>query len=63
MTSEQRKLYLSGMYFPDRVIFEGKVDVKTKEEWDEDCPVRLTSQAFGSIPIAAINKIKYYRNS
>lgn len=62
MTSEQRKLYRSGMYFPEQVIFDGKVDVKTKEGWDENCSIRLTSQAFGSIPITAINKIKYYRN-
>jgi hypothetical protein len=63
MTSEQRKLYHSGMYFPERVIFEGKLDVKVKEEWDEDCPIRLTSQAFANIPIAAIAKLKYYRNA
>ena len=28
----------------------------------ENCTVKLTSQAFGAIPIAAINKIKYYRS-
>jgi hypothetical protein len=62
MTTEQRKMYESGMFFPERVIHTVKLDVKGKEEWMEDCLVKLTSQAFGPIPIAAITKIKYYRN-
>lgn len=51
------------MYFPERVIFTTKLDIKSpKEEWEENVPIKLTSQAFGHIPISTIDKIKYYRS-
>jgi hypothetical protein len=62
MTSEQRKLNEFGMFFPEKVIYTAKLDIKTpKEEWEENVPIKLTSQAFGHIPISSITKIKYYR--
>lgn len=43
------------------MIFTTKLDIKSpKEEWEENVPIRLTSQAFGHIPISTIDKIKYY---
>jgi hypothetical protein len=64
MTSEQRKMYESGMYFPEKVIYTAKIDVKSmNEKWEENYPIKLTSQAFGFIPISTISKIKYYRNN
>lgn len=31
-------------------------------QWEESCPVKLTSQAFAAIPISTISKIKFYGN-
>lgn len=63
MTSEQRKMHECGMYFPEKVIYAAKVDQKVSNQWEESCPVKLTSQAFAAIPISTISKIKFYRNS
>ena len=52
-----------GMYFPEKVIYTAKIDQKVSNQWEESCPVKLTSQAFAVIPISNISKIKFYRNS